>query len=162
MASKVRSVMAGLKAALEKNYANTVYPPDRVQVVLFWPDEAALNPGWGTIYLVRPGDLRGGPGPESCTVTESLQVLILALRRYRSASDDPFKENPPRWEVSSDLVADVLEKLRQDDKLGGQALTVFEGSSASQVAVDHERFLPNWVVPEIRIVVRYRYDKSSR
>ena len=59
-------------------------------------------------------------------------------------------------------MADVAEKLRADEKLGGAVLTVFVGEGGGQVSVDHERYLPRWVCPEMRIVARYRYAKSER
>lgn len=162
MASKAQAVLAALKVTLEANHAATVYRPDAVQLVLFWPDENALDPTLGTVYLIRPGEERGGPGPESCTVQEQLEVFILAAHRYESPTDNPFLEEPPRWQVSSDLVADVKEKLRQDEKLGGEAVTVFAGPSGGQMVVDHERYLPRWVCPEIRTIIRYRYSKDGR
>jgi hypothetical protein len=58
--------------------------------------------------------------------------------------------------------ADVKEKLRKDEKLGGEAVTVFAGPAGGQVTVDHERFLPRWVVPELRLSIRYRYEKTDR
>jgi hypothetical protein len=162
MASKAATIVTALKTALQANHPGTVYPPDVVQPVLFWPDEKALDPTLTTIYLIRPGEERGGPGPTGCEVTENLEIFILAARRYTSASDDPFKEDPPRWQVSADLVADVKEKLRQDEKLGSLAITVFAGPAGGQASVDHERYLPRWVVPELRTIVRYRYEKSDR
>ncbi len=162
MASKAQTVLAALKTALEADYDTTVYRPDAVQVVLFWPDENALDASLGTIYLIRPGEERGGPGPESCTVQEHLEVFILAAHRYDSPSDNPFLEDPPRWQVSADLVADVKEKLRKDEKLAGEAVTVFAGPAGGAVTVDHERYLPRWVVPEMRLSIRYRYEKTER
>ncbi len=160
-------MIAALKKALETNYASTVYPPNIVQAVLFWPDEKALDPTLDTIYLLRPGQVRGGPGPTGCEVTEDLEVFMLPARRYTSPTDDPFKEDPPRWQISADLVADVAEKLRRDEKLmllngEQQAITVFVGPAGGQLTADHERYLPRWVVPELRAVVRYRYSKDAR
>lgn len=162
MASRAETIINALKTALEANHTGTVYRPDVVQPLLFWPDETALDATRETIYLIRPGRETGGPGPESCSVTENLEIFILAAHRYKSPTDNPFEEDPPRWKVSADLVADVKEKLRKDEKLGGEAITALAGPSAGQVDVDHERFLPKWVCPEIRIVVRHRYDKDSR
>ncbi len=162
MASKAGAVLAALKIALEANYDGTVYRPDAVQVLLFWPDENALDASLGTIYLIRPGEERGGPGPESCTVQEQLEVFILAAHRFDSPTDNPFKEDPARWAVSLDLAADVKEKLRKDEKLAGQVVTVFVGPTGGQVTVDHERYLPRWVCPELRILIRYRYEKTER
>ena len=167
MASKAQTIISALKKALEANYPSTVHPPEVVQAVLFWPDEKALDPTLETLYLLRPGQQRGGPGPTGCEVTEDLEVFILAAHRYTSPTDDPFKEDPPRWQVSADLVADVAEKLRKDEKLQlltgeQQAITVFVGPAGGQTTADHERYLPRWVVPELRTTVRYRYSKDAR
>lgn len=162
MASRTETIINALTTALETAQTGTVYAPDAVQPVLFWPDEKALPVGLSTVYLVRPGRETGGPGPESCSVTENLEVFILAARRYTSPTDDPFKESPPRWKVSADLVADVKEKLRKDEKLGGEAITALAGPAGGEVDVDHERYLPKWVCPELRIVIRHRYEKDAR
>lgn len=162
MASKLKTVLEAWKTALETDYSTTVYKPDVVQVVLFWPDESAIPVGHQTIYLIRPGAERGGPGPTSCEITESLEVTILALHRYDSTSESPFTEDPARWEIAADLVADVKEKLRGDEKLGGEVLTSFSGAPGDQMRVDYERYLPRWVLAELGTVVRYRYEKTSR
>lgn len=162
MASRTETIIGALKTALQTNYPGTVYPPSAVQPMLFWPDPKALDETLPTIYLIRPGREVGGPGRESCSVDEDLEVFILAATRYQSLTDNPFRQDPPRWRVSADLVADVKEKLRKDEKLGGEAITALAGPPGGQVDVDHERYLPKWVCPEIRIVVRHRYEKTAR
>jgi len=125
--------------------------------MLFWPDEVAIPDGIETVYLIRPGVKTAGQ-VQSCDVTERLEVFIVAAHRYRSASQDPFKEDPSRVIVSADLIADVEEKLRQDPKLDSTVLDALDGTQDT----DFERFLPEWVVPELRLLIRYRYSKDER
>lgn len=164
MASKTETVVLALKAALEVNYPGTVYPPAVVLPMLDWPSETALDRSQDTLYLLRPVLDVGGPGPESCRVTHRLRVLILAAQRYTSPTDNPFKQDPTRWQVSVDLAADVEEKLHQDEKLAtlsGEAavVTVFDGP----IETDHERYyLPKWVCPEMEIRIRYVHEKGTR
>lgn len=157
MASKLQSVLEALKTTLEVNHSTTVYRPSRVQIVSFWPDEVAVPEGLDTVYLIRPG-VKHAAQVQSCDVTERLEVYIVALHRYTSPSQDPWKEDPRRVFVAADLIADIEEKLRQDQKLSGEVLDVLDGTQDT----DFELFLPSWVVPELRLSVRYRYGKDDR
>ena len=164
MASRLESAILALKAALEVNYATTVYPPEVVQPTLFWPDPKVLDPSVKTLYLIRMREEAGGYGPSPCSVTEVLEVFILPARRHPSPTENPFKEDPPRWKVSADLVADVKEKIRRNPKLATEAEptgTVIEALDGP-VVTDYERWLPGWVIPELRFTMRYRYEQSGR
>lgn len=163
MSSKLGDVLDALQTTLETAKTGTVYEPDTnmVRSVLFWPASNAVPDGVQTFYLLRLGQ-RSGLSLESCYLTDTVEVFILAATRWKSISDDPFREDPTRLSVALDLEADVLSKLRADEKLanGGdpEVVDVFY----AQPVTDFEKFDPAWVVIEIRLLVKYAFARTDR
>lgn len=166
MASRLQTVMEALVTALGTAKAGTVYEPDSVRAVLFWPDEEAVQKsGQRTVYFVRQGRETDGL-PDSGTITTDLEVYILAAR-WLGTEPGQLMQTDERWKVSADLMADVQQKLiaAENDalgKLGGPAgvVTLF----ARPVEIEHERQSDTgqWVVPELRTVVRFRREHADR
>lgn len=157
MASKLSDVVAALKSTLETSATGTIYEPDAVKPVLFWPSPEDVPDGIDTFYLLALGE-RTGVNLESCHVTDRVEIIVLAATRSTSTSDNPWRESPSRMAVAQDLEADVLYKLRQDEKLGGEVLDVFDIPPVT----DFERFDPAWVLIEIRLGIKYRFERSAR
>jgi len=157
MGSKSQTVVEALKTALETTRTGIVYEPDLVQPILYWPEETAIPIGLETVYLISVGD-ESGRQKQSCDVTERLEVAILGLRRYASASDDPFKESPARIFVATDLGKDIQIKLEADPKLGATALDSLDGVQT----VKHDYYLPSWVIAEVQTSVLFRREKGAR
>lgn len=157
MASKAQAVLDALVTTLSTNYSSTVHRPDRVEAVLFWPHEAKLDPTLTTHYYVRPGEERGIVGLRSCEITEILEVFILAATRHPEPSQNVQGE-VERRAVVLDLVGDVKEKLQKDLGLGGVALDVYHEG----MQVDYEHPVPQWAVAEMRLGIKYFYEKGER
>jgi len=157
MASKSQSVVEALKTTLETTQTGIVYEPELVQPILYWPDETAIPVGVDTLYLISVGE-ESGRQKQSCDVTERLDVAILGLRRYTSASEDPFKEDPARIFVATDISKDIKIKLEADPKLGAVALDALDGVQS----VKYDYYLPKWVIAEVRTSVLFRRDKDTR
>lgn len=161
MASKLGDVLDALETRLETAVSGTVYEPDLVQQVLFWPTSESIPEGVKTFYLLALGE-RSGVTLDSCHVTDRVEVLVMAATRATSASEDPFRESPARLSVALDLEADVLAKLRGDQKLtnGGDAevLTVFDAPPVTQF----QKYDPGWVIVEITLQISYYFGKDER
>jgi len=166
MASRLQTVIEALVTALAATLAGTAYPPDQVKAVLFWPDEEAVQKsGLRTVYFVRQGRQTDGL-PDSGTVTTTVEVYILAARWLGTEAPQAMQDTA-RWAVSADLMADVQAKLLAAEnnpagKLSGTAglVTLFAGP----VEIDHERpsDTGQWVVPELRTLVRFRREHADR
>lgn len=166
MASRLQTVIEALATQLASSLTGTVYEPDSVTAVLFWPDEEAVTKsGQQTVYFVRMGRETQGL-PDSGTITSTVEVYILAAR-WLGADAPQTQQDVPRWQVSADLVADVQRKLVDAEgygpgKLGGVAglVTLFAGP----VEIDHERQSDTgqWVIPELRTLIRFRREHSER
>jgi hypothetical protein len=154
LASKTKAVLDALKLALLVEHTGTVHQPDAVHNVLFWPDESKLDPTMTTLYFVRPGEERGVAGPESCSITEILEVFILAATRYEEASQKTEAETV-RLEIVLDLVADVKEKLQNN-------LHLRPTPASDAVAIDVYREGTVVDAVEIRLAIKYRYEKTER
>ncbi len=153
---KLHVVIDALATALKVALAGAAYEPADVYPLLFWPDETALaGTGQETVYFVRPGRERRRL-PDSGTVTSRLEVYILAVHRVGAAGN---QLQDPRWQVSADLVADVMGKLLAAEATKvPPVVTYLDG----EVEIDHERWTEQWVVPEMRITVRYRQEQNER
>lgn len=166
MASRLQTVIEALATRLARPLADTVYEPDSVTAVLFWPDEEAVTKsGQQTAYFVRPGRETQGL-PDSGTITSAVEVFILAAR-WLGTDAAQAQQATPRWTVSADLMADVQRKLVEAEndsagKLGGTAgvVTLFAGP----VEIDHERQSDTgqWVIPELRTFIRFRREHADR
>jgi hypothetical protein len=157
MASKAQTVVEALQTLLETNLADTVYKPDLVQPILFFPDEKAIPVGVETLYLIKV-EGQSGRQKQSCDVTERLRVVILGLHRYSSASEDPFKEDPTRLFVATDLSSDIATKLESDPKLGAEALDALDGFQEAEF----EFYLPKFVIVGYETSVLFRRLKGDR
>jgi hypothetical protein len=156
MASKTKAVIDALVTALGVNYTGTVYQPDQVRPVIYFPDEAKLDPTVTTIYLVRPGQ-ETSRRLESCDTTNVTEIFVLALTKYTNPSLGPVAEGE-RLTVACDLAADVLQKLEKNEQLSGEAIDVLHEGATT----DYERFVSNWVLVEMRLGVKHRHEKGTR
>jgi len=171
MANRLQAVIDALVTALAAPTSGTVYEPDLVLAVLFWPDEEAVQKsGKRTVYFIRQGRQTDGL-PDSGTITTTVEVYILAAHWLGTEPPQLLQtdlvETEARWKVSTELVADVAQKLlaAENDtagKLGGTAgvVTLFAGP----LEWDHERpsETGQWVVPELRTLVRFRREHADR
>lgn len=166
MASRLQTVLEALVTALQTPLSGTVYEPELVKAVLFWPDEeAVLKSGQHTAYFLRQARQTDGL-PDSGTITTDVEVYILAAQ-WLGTEPGQLMQQDERWKVSADLMADVQQKLfaAENDsagKLGGTAgvVTLF----AAPVEIDHERQSDTgqWIVPELRTIVRFRREHADR
>ena len=153
----LETVIESLVTKLGTAVAGTRWEPDAVKAVLFWPDETALNSlGATTVYLVRPGRERKSISG-ACSIDSLLDVYILAARHVGQAGNQ-IQEDPPRWEVSASLAADVLGKLLAAEDARVAPVVAYMHSA---LEVDHEWDGP-WVIPELHFTLRYRHEKSVR
>lgn len=162
MASSAQTVAEALRAHLATIVGGAggyVYTPTAVKVVSFWPDAVNLDPSLEVIYLVRPGLLDERP-EVGCAADERTEFLVLCAARFTEATENPFFADPIRWQMASDMAADVRAKLREDPRLGVPDLVI--DAWASGVSADFDRYEPGWALVELRLVVRYRYAQASR
>jgi hypothetical protein len=161
MASSVQTVAEALRAQLEAITvaAGYVFTPTAVKVVSFWPDAKALDPSLEVIYLVRPGLVDQRP-LTGCSVDERAEFFVLCAARFTEATENPFLAEPVRWQMASDMAADVTAKIRSDVRLGLPSLVL--DSWAESISMDFDRYEPGWALVELRLTVRFQYGQSSR
>lgn len=161
MASSIQTVAEALRLQLSGILASDgyAYTPDEVKIVSFWPDGKALDPSLDVIYLVRPGitDQRPYTG---CSVDERSEFLILCAAKFTEPTENPFLAEPVRWQMASDMAADVTAKIRSDVRLGRPDMIL--DSWADGITTDFDRYEPGWALAELRLVVRYTYGQTSR
>jgi hypothetical protein len=161
MASSAQTVAEALRSQLAAIVAGVdyVYTPTAVKVVSFWPDAKALDPSLEVIYLVRPGLLDHKP-MTGCSVDERAEMFVLCAARFTEATENPFLSEPVRWQMASDMAADVCAKVRSDVRLGLPSLVL--DSWGEGISMDFDRYEPGWALVELRLTVRYVYGQASR
>lgn len=163
MASSHEDVAEALRttlAAIVGGAGGYVYTPTVVKRAMFWPDESALDPSLETIYLIRPGQTATIPY-DGYRLDRRQEFRILCCHRFEEATDNPILADAPvRERCASDMEADVVQKLWADVRLG-LPNTVIDAMHEGW-RTDFDWSVAQWVVVELRIVVRYQHPQDSR
>jgi hypothetical protein len=162
MASTRENVKAAIKAQFLAMAAAGIYtyPPDQVECVLM-DDEAYFVPGATatTIYLVRPGK-ESIALKDTGSSQSTWEITVIAATSYTGS---PTKEFPAgetsqqRWEVSNDLVADVVQCVSRDPRFGGVCVGTMEQPFEIQFG-----YLPEWAIVQVTFTVDYRFATGGR
>lgn len=132
--------------------------PSTVRRVAFFPEDQDLGREYDVIYLLRPGDENVVEEGTSGMCRAEAEFFLVVAKQHNVPTENPWIESAPtRWTVANRLVRDVLRKLLSDVTLGGLVVNVV----ADSISIDRDRYLPNWVLAEIRFVVEYPFQAAT-
>ena len=134
------------------------YTPSTVKRVTFFPEEQNLDLSYDVIYLLRPGDEDIVEEETSQGCRGQAEFFLVVAYRHQVATENPFlEEAPTRWTIANRLVRDAVKCLLTDVTLGGLVINILTTS----LSVDRDRYLPSWVIAELRFVVEYPFVGSA-
>lgn len=145
-------------AILSDNGATYWYTPTTVKRVAFFPEDQALGREYETIYLLRPGDENVTEEGTSGMCRAEAEFFLVVAKQHNVPTENPWLEAAPtRWTVANRLIRDALRKLLADVTLSGLVVNVV----ADSISIDRDRYLPNWVLAELRFVVEYPFPAAT-
>lgn len=155
-------IAAALVASFEAITADggTTYweTPSTVRRVAFFPEEQDLGREYDVIYLLRPGDENVVEEGTSGMCKAEAEFFLVVAKQHNVPTENPWLEaTPTRWTVANRLVRDALRKLLADVTLAGLVVNVV----ADSISIDRDRYLPNWVLAELRFVVEYPFQAAT-
>lgn len=157
---RVRDAVKARLAAIVCGLEGRAYTPDAVVLYSVFPEAPLVESSFRTVYGLRPSsEIRRIGVPDPCFVTCDLTLALAAWRRLESADENPHGgAGPDRWDMVSDMVADIAQQIEQDFRFEEAASHILDHT----IAIDYERFLPEWAVAELSFTVRYRYPRGQR
>lgn len=156
---KHQVVIDALVQQLQTGGPDRKFVPNAVIPVALFPEsDLSLDANLTTVYLVRPGLERTRP-KDSGNAAVELEVFIVAATRITEPSENPY-ETDARWRLMTELVADVVQALEVDNRLGAPSLVVDVARSGYDT--DFERYLPAWALAEVRLVIHYHRELKKR
>lgn len=161
MASSHETVAEALRTTLAAIVAGGgyAYTPDRVARVMFWPNEADLDPTLDTIYLLKPKRKSTVPY-DGGRLDRRLTFEILCCHRITEPVEGAAASEPVRERIAAEMEADIVQTIWSDVRLGHPELIV--DCLQDAIETDFDWVSQAWVICRIALTVRYQHQQDGR